>query len=1433
MSPAQGHRAVHWTRTSLRLRWLLRRLTPQRLAICTVVTAIVAACTEPTEVWAPAQFADGLALSDGALDTADPPDTATPETAVLPEGCIHDNQCAAFGMVCEQATHTCVGCLTDQHCPLPQFCLEKECIDDVCKPGETRCYGTGQVSMCAANGGSWLPSLCPPTTSCQDGACRPLPCKPGAVRCDGTVIQRCRDDGSGEDPEEDCAKTDRICSGGVCKPKVCKKGDVICADVDTALLCENPNQGWSAKECNDADPCTFNLCEAGTGCKFPPKADGMACGHSEWCLKGQCTSITNNLMVMFDTSGSMNFKVPGKYCYDQSWPICAQPNKACDRMGVSKNTFIKAFALVDPKRTRLSLFRFPQIWLSPGEATPPKPPYWKPPIACANGNYIGYGTMTGHTVEESVSLQTGWYWDHLDEVLCVPFPSGANENPTNQILSWMDAKEEWGVEPELRSVGGTPIGRTLFYIGEYIRNKVVIDGAACKIDADCQNPNYRCDAGACRDPARACRQTTVVVFTDGGEINHPDKFFSPWVQAKRLAYGLRCQSNADCVGGAVCVCPPSQPGCAASVRECLPPSLDTGYYCRTTMASCIPAATAGSPGYCAKVNGQNQCVEDPIVGIAAKSNDPENNVLRSLDGKPLGVTVHVVDISDDPVGIENSGNLARAGGGLLLAPKGADEDAFLASLVKAFAVQAKPSCGVSVLPCGAGGVSASCDDGTPCTDDACNQTTGTCSHTINIAPCDDGSACTLSDRCLDGECRPGIAWTETAAGNGLSKASLGPALTAGLPQPRSVRELDDGSVVISDGNRLVQLRPGAASAAAAGKLLAFAGSTEPGVQDGAPTSARFLLPAGLTLLRAPPVGSAAIGKAIAVLVADTGNRRLRSVALESTSDGQVAGAVTTLAGSVTGFADGPAASAQFAEPVDLVVDHDGTLLVVDRANQRLRRVVGEEVATLCGDGVVGDADGPLATARLAFPSAVDVGAPGTIFVAERYRVRRIKGGALLTVVGSAPGFADGVGAKGRFDEIGGIAARGDGGLVVSDRGNQRLRLVSPDFAVTTLSGSKSGHADGFAGSALFWGPLDIDIGGGGRLWVADHDNHRLRKIQLPQVFCPDGGPCNTGTCNAGTGQCQAAPKPDGSPCDLSACLQDETCQGLVCQNGTPLDCGDGEACTADSCDPSSGLCGHVHVGGPCDDGSACTGGDVCGSGHCQGKALNCDDGDAITLDLCEAGVCLHRVGKCTKDAECHDGESACTLDRCVAGQCQFQATGKAGCCQPEVLVASFDGGALGGIQVTSSLGPGKGFHPVTRDVGADLGLQVLWYGDDSKDNYDLISGKGHKGSVLKAKLALPPGRPARARFRMWLDIERATLYDSLRLTATASGVETLLWHKYPKTKMKQWVEVEVGLDAFAGRVLDLELRFDTVDGLANTGQGILIDWVRVEADCGK
>lgn len=139
---------------------------------------------------------------------------------------------------------------------------------------------------------------------------------------------------------------------------------------------------------------------------------------------------------------------------------------------------------------------------------------------------------------------------------------------------------------------------------------------------------------------------------------------------------------------------------------------------------------------------------------------------------------------------------------------------------------------------------------------------------------------------------------------------------------------------------------------------------------------------------------------------------------------------------------------------------------------------------------------------------------------------------------------------------------------------------------------------------------------------------------------------NSGLPNLGGG-CVHTPVANGTGCsDGNLCNGSETCQAGICTSGTPLDCNDNNPCTNDSCDSQSG-CQHVNNTAACDDGNACTTGDVCSGGSCAGTPLDCDDNNPCTTDSCNNGTCVHT----NNSASCDDGD-ACTInDTCSGGGC--------------------------------------------------------------------------------------------------------------------------------------------------------------------------------------
>ncbi len=97
------------------------------------------------------------------------------------------------------------------------------------------------------------------------------------------------------------------------------------------------------------------------------------------------------------------------------------------------------------------------------------------------------------------------------------------------------------------------------------------------------------------------------------------------------------------------------------------------------------------------------------------------------------------------------------------------------------------------------------------------------------------------------------------------------------------------------------------------------------------------------------------------------------------------------------------------------------------------------------------------------------------------------------------------------------------------------------------------------------------------------------------------------------------------------------------------DCEDGNGCTMDRFNATTGRCEHLSQALACDDFNACTVRDQCRDGVCLGESFLCDDHNACTDDLCDPRRgCIHPLTK-----SCDD-DNPCTVDTCNDNGCQHQ-----------------------------------------------------------------------------------------------------------------------------------------------------------------------------------
>lgn len=253
--------------------------------------------------------------------------------------------------------------------------------------------------------------------------------------------------------------------------------------------------------------------------------------------------------------------------------------------------------------------------------------------------------------------------------------------------------------------------------------------------------------------------------------------------------------------------------------------------------------------------------------------------------------------------------------------------------------------------------------------------------------------------------------------------------------------------------------------------------------------------------------------------------------------------IATLAGSSAGggYVDGTRTAARFSGPQSLAVANDGTVYVADTRNHVIRAIAPDGfVSTVAGiAGERGSNDGAGREARFNFPAGIAVDANGTIYVADtnNHTIRKIVAGVVTTLAGSAgvSGTADGNGAAARFTFPVGIGVALDGTIYVADTNNHAIRKITPDGSVTTLAGVKRalGYNDGFGTQASFRYPFDLAVAPDGTIYVADTSNELIRKVTPEgRVTTVAGAAQTTGTTD-GTGNAARFDHPWGIAVDGS------------------------------------------------------------------------------------------------------------------------------------------------------------------------------------------------------------------------------------------------------------------------------------------------------------
>lgn len=341
---------------------------------------------------------------------------------------------------------------------------------------------------------------------------------------------------------------------------------------------------------------------------------------------------------------------------------------------------------------------------------------------------------------------------------------------------------------------------------------------------------------------------------------------------------------------------------------------------------------------------------------------------------------------------------------------------------------------------------------------------------------------------------------------------------------------------------------------AAGELCTIAGYDSAGISGdrGAAWQAELYLPM-----------DAEMGPDGDLYVVDWNNHRIRAVDVDATWDGEI----TTIAGTGS-LGDGPVGAplmADFNHPTNIAWDADGNLYIAAWHNSRIRRInhtsgMLEDVAGTGARAYAGDG-GPATMAALDLPAGIAFDPDGNLVIVDQANqvIRRIDmaagtisrvAGVCVTTAMCMPGETpvacpgtnktactmtdatacslpcgqaydgdDGPATEARFampfgqaaDPSGRIAIDDEGNIYFADSRNHRIRRIDTAGMITTIAGTgmRTGDlSDGIAATAAALNnPVDVELGPDGSIFVADTMNSCVRRIDTDGMIHNVVGVC--------------------------------------------------------------------------------------------------------------------------------------------------------------------------------------------------------------------------------------------------------------------------------------------------------------------------------------
>jgi len=168
----------------------------------------------------------------------------------------------------------------------------------------------------------------------------------------------------------------------------------------------------------------------------------------------------------------------------------------------------------------------------------------------------------------------------------------------------------------------------------------------------------------------------------------------------------------------------------------------------------------------------------------------------------------------------------------------------------------------------------------------------------------------------------------------------------------------------------------------------------------------------------------------------------------------------------------------------------------------------------------------------------------------------------------------------------------------------------------------------------------------------------------------------------------------------------------------------------------------------------------------------------------------------------------------------------AGCCEPVLFEDSFENGPT---NWSFSGGSGACKWQVVTNGKSVSAPGALYYGNAAAKNFDCGD---NSGKALSTPINIPNKTGLSLKLKAWWATETSSSYDKIFVRIkTETGVTQIADKPGLGGTTNTWHSKSFSMDAYAGKTIQIEIEFDSIDSIANTGEGVYFDDIEIVDPC--